>query len=184
MDQFGKMTGRNYKLFEYTGASDAERVIVAMGSGCETIHDTVEHLKGKGEKVGLVKVRLYRPFDMKSLLQALPATVKSITILDRTKEPGAAGDPLYLDCVDALAEGVKNGWARFKTMPDAYAGRYGLASKEFTPAMVKAIYDNMSSKSPKNHFTVGIVDDVTNTSLSYDPTFSIESKDVVRALLY
>ncbi|MCX7707130.1 MAG: pyruvate:ferredoxin (flavodoxin) oxidoreductase, partial [Anaerolineae bacterium] len=176
MDKFAGIVGRQYHLFDYVGAPDAERVVVMMGSGAETAHQTVEYLVERGEKVGLVKVRLFRPFSVEHFVKALPPTVKVITALDRTKEPGAAGEPLYTDIATAVVEaglGVK-----------VLGGRYGLASKEFTPAMCVAVFDNMAAASPKNHFTVGITDDVTHTSLSYDPTFNIEPADMVRALFY
>jgi len=176
MDKFAKLTGRAYRLFDYVGAADAERVIVLMGSGCEAAHEAVERLTRQGEKVGVVKVRLYRPFDEKALLAALPQTVKTIAALDRTKEPGSAGEPLYLDCVDAVTQAGRN----IKVV----GGRYGLSSKEFTPAMVKGIFDELAKEEPKNHFTVGINDDVTHTSIDYDPSFSTEPDDVVRALFY
>jgi len=157
MAKVAKVTGRNYDLFDYVGAPDADRVIVAMGSGCETIEEVVSHLSAKGEKVGLVKVRLYRPFSNEDLLAALPASAKVCTVLDRTKEPGAPGDPLYLDVCQAVFQAGRG----LKVL----AGRYGLGSKEFTPAMVAAVYENMKKDAPKQHFTVGIVDDVTKTSL-------------------
>jgi pyruvate-ferredoxin/flavodoxin oxidoreductase len=180
MDKFARVVGRQYHLFDYVGAADAERVIVMMGSGAEVAHEAVEALNGvpsgPGEKVGLLKVRLYRPFAVESFVAALPASVKSIAVLDRTKEPGATGEPLYCDVVTALAEmGVR------KTVT---GGRYGLASKEFTPAMVKGVYDELQKASPKNHFTIGINDDVTHTSLDYDPEFSTEVRGTVRALFY
>ncbi|MEY2466855.1 MAG: pyruvate-ferredoxin/flavodoxin oxidoreductase, partial [Verrucomicrobiota bacterium] len=184
MDEFAEEVGREYHLFDYVGSPLAERVIVLMGSGCEAAHETVEHLVAQGEKVGVVKVRLYRPFDSKRFVEALPHSVKSITVLDRTKEPGAAGEPLYQDCITALYEGLTNGWGRIKTLPRVVGGRYGLSSKEFTPAMVKAVFDNLSAHTPRNHFTVGINDDVSGTSLSYDPNFSTESDKVIRALFY
>ncbi|HXA45851.1 MAG TPA: pyruvate:ferredoxin (flavodoxin) oxidoreductase, partial [Candidatus Angelobacter sp.] len=183
MDQFAALTGRHYHLFDYVGAPDAERVIVLMGSGCEAAHETVEHLCARGEKVGLIKVRLYRPFDGKRFLAALPATVRKIAVLDRTKEPGATGEPLYQDCLTALVEEISGGQAHLKSMPVVVSGRYGLSSKEFTPAMVKAVLDNLTGTA-KNHFTVGINDDVSHTSLAYDPEFSIEPDQVVRALFY
>ena len=182
MDKFAAITGRQYKLFQYVGAPDAERIVVLMGSGCETAHETVDYLTARGEKVGVLKVRLYRPFDIKRFCEALPATVKSIAVLDRTKEPGSAGEPLYLDVVSALNEGLSKGWV--KSMPRVVCGRYGLSSKEFTPAMVKAVLDNLSKAEPKNHFTVGITDDVTETSLEYDHEFSTEADDVIRAVFY
>ncbi|MBN1916271.1 MAG: pyruvate:ferredoxin (flavodoxin) oxidoreductase [Verrucomicrobia bacterium] len=184
MDRFAKVVGRQYRLFDYVGAPDAERVIVLMGSGAEATHETVEHLVKKGEKVGLVKVRLYRPFSMKDFVGSLPKTVKAIGVLDRTKEPGAAGEPLYEDVVAAVNEMLAEGSAPFAAAPRIVGGRYGLSSKEFTPAMVKAVFENLAAPTPKNHFTVGITDDVMHTSLEFDPTFSIEADDVVRGMFY
>jgi pyruvate-ferredoxin/flavodoxin oxidoreductase len=186
MDKFSKVVGRSYHLFDYVGAPDAERVIVMMGSGAETAHETVDYLTKKGEKVGLLKVRLYRPFSVKRFLEALPATVRKIAVLDRTKEAGAGREPLYLDVVSALQEGIKLGYGTLKVMPETVGGRYGLSSKEFTPAMVKAVYDNLAAPKPKvkDHFTVGIQDDVSHTSLDYDSDFSIEPESVVRAMFY
>jgi pyruvate-ferredoxin/flavodoxin oxidoreductase len=184
MDEFAALTGRKYNLFDYVGAPDAERVIVLMGSGCEAAHETVEALTAKGGKIGVLKVRLYRPFDGKRFVAALPASVKSIAVLDRTKEPGATGEPLYQDCVTALMEETAAGRSHLKVLPRMFAGRYGLSSKEFTPAMVKAVFDNLTAAGPKNHFTVGINDDVSHTSLAIDPEFSTEPKNVVRALFY
>ena len=184
MDDFAKQTGRAYKLFDYIGAPDAERVIVLMGSGCEAAHETVDHLLARGEKVGIVKVRLYRPFDSKRFVEALPETVKSLAVLDRTKEPGASGEPLFQDCVTALCEGITNGWGKVRALPKLAGGRYGLSSKEFTPTMVKAVFDNLSAATPKHHFTIGIHDDVSNTSLPFDANFSTESDNVIRALFY
>jgi pyruvate-ferredoxin/flavodoxin oxidoreductase len=184
MDRFAALTGRQYHLYDYVGAPDAERVIVMMGSGAETVEETIEYLVGQGEKLGLVKVRLYRPFASEQFLAALPATVKAIAVLDRTKEPGSAGEPLYLDVVTAVAEGVAGGQTAFPGMPRIIGGRYGLSSKEFTPAMVKAIYDELAKPKPKNHFTVGIIDDVTHTSLDFDPSFNTEAPDVVRAIFW
>jgi len=183
MDRFAVLTGRRYHLFDYVGHPQAERVIVMMGSGAGTAEETVEHLQARGARVGLVKVRLYRPFDGEGLLQALPPTVRSVAVLDRTKEPGAIGEPLYLDVVAALHE-CTAGPCRFATPPAIVGGRYGLSSKEFTPAMVKAVFDNLDRPSPQNHFTVGIVDDVTFTSLPVDPTFDVEAADVVRCVFY
>ncbi|MCC6804075.1 MAG: pyruvate:ferredoxin (flavodoxin) oxidoreductase, partial [Anaerolineae bacterium] len=177
MDKFAQITGRQYKLYEYYGDPDAERVIVLMGSGCETVQETVDYLNQQGEKVGVLKVRLFRPFFARAFIDALPLTAKSLTVLDRTKEPGSIGDPLYLDCISALHE-------EWKGSPRIVGGRYGLSSKEFTPAMVKAVFDNMQQEHPKNHFTVGIVDDVSGSSLDYDPEFSIEPEDAVRAVFY
>ena len=182
MDKFHGIGGRAYHLFDYVGAPDAERVIVMMGSGAETAHETVEHLTRGGEKVGLLKVRLYRPFSIKHFLAALPATVMQIAVLDRTKESGSAGDPLYLDVVNAIFEGLNQ--RLIASTPVVIAGRYGLSSKEFTPAMVKAVYDNLASPTPKNHFTIGINDDVSHTSLEYDKDFSVEPDSVVRAMFY
>jgi len=184
MDRFGKITGRPYKLFDYVGAPDAERVVVLMSSGVEAAHEAVEYLVGKGEKVGVIKVRLYRPFSGKDFVAALPKTVKAIAVLDRTKEPGATGEPLYQDVVTALSEAIAGGTAPFPKIPCIVGGRYGLSSKEFTPAMVKAVLDNLAAKQPKNHFTVGITDDVTHTSLDYDAAFVTEGDDVVRAMFY
>jgi pyruvate-ferredoxin/flavodoxin oxidoreductase len=184
MDVFEKQVGRSYKLFEYEGSPLAERVVVLMGSGCEAAHEAVDHLIRAGEKVGIVKVRLYRPFDSKRFVEALPATVKTIAVLDRTKEPGAAGEPLFQDCAAAIYEGMTNNWGRIKMLPRIVGGRYGLSSKEFTPAMVKAVFDNLNEKQPKNHFTVGINDDVSHTSLPVDPDFSTEPDNVIRALFY
>ncbi|HOK47515.1 MAG TPA: 2-oxoacid:acceptor oxidoreductase family protein, partial [Bryobacteraceae bacterium] len=155
-----------------------------MGSGAEAAQETIEYLNARGEKLGVLKVRLFRPFSVEHFIKALPATVKSIAVLDRTKEPGAAGEPLYCDVVTATAEAIAAGTAPFKTFPKIIGGRYGLSSKEFTPAMVKAVFDELAKPNPKNHFTVGIVDDVTNTSLDYDPEFSTEDPQTVRALFY
>ena len=166
------------------GAPDADRVIVLMGSGCDPAHETVEYLTKKGEKIGIIKVRCYRPFDGKRFVEALPATVKTLAVLDRTKEPGATGEPLYQDVVAALFEGLASGWGKLKTAPKVVGGRYGLSSKEFTPAMVKAVFDNLKLASPKNHFTVGINDDVSHASLPYDAEFSTEPDNVVRAMFY
>ena len=184
MDRFAKLVGRAYHLFDYVGAPDAERVIVLMGSGAEAADETVEYLSKNGEKVGVVKVRLFRPFSAKDFVGALPATVKAVAVLDRTKEPGALGEPLYEDVVTALAETMAAGTAPFETAPCIVGGRYGLSSKEFTPAMVKAVFDNLAIEQPKNHFTVGITDDVTHTSLEWDPEFVTEGDDVVRAMFY
>ena len=184
MDRFAALTGRQYHLYEYVGAPDAERVLVIMGSGAETVEETITYMADQGEKIGLLKVRLYRPFASELFLAALPATTKAIAVLDRTKEPGSAGEPLYLDVVTALAEGLAYGKAPFATMPRLINGRYGLSSKEFTPAMVKAVFDELKKPQPKNHFTVGILDDVTHTSLDFDPAFDIEPPDVVRAIFW
>jgi pyruvate-ferredoxin/flavodoxin oxidoreductase len=185
MDAFSRIVGRAYRLFDYVGAPDAEEVIVMMGSGAEAAHETVEHLVATGRKVGLLKVRLYRPFSVQHFLQTLPRTVRKIAVLDRTKEAGAAGDPLYLDVVNAIQEGAKLNLAEQPaSQPTVLGGRYGLSSKEFTPAMVKAVYDNLASRSHKDHFTIGIQDDLSHSSLSYDPDFSIEPESVIRAMFY
>jgi pyruvate-ferredoxin/flavodoxin oxidoreductase len=184
MDKFAKLTGRQYHLFDYVGAPDAERVVIMMGSGAEIAHETVDYLNARGERVGVLKVRLFRPFSGEDLIAALPATVKTISVLDRTKEPGAAGEPLYQDVVTAVSEAMAAGSAPFKKQPRILAGRYGLSSNDFTPAMVKAVFDEAAKDWPKNHFTVGIKDDVTFTSLSYDPAFSTEDPSTVRAMFY
>lgn len=184
MDQLAARTGRQYHLFDYVGAPDAERIVVMMGSGAEAVEETVDYLVAQGEKVGLVKVRLYRPFSSAHLLQALPATVKAIAVLDRTKEPGSAGEPLYQDVVTAVAEGLGDGQAPFATLPKLIGGRYGLSSKEFTPAMVLGIFAELAKAHPKNHFTVGIIDDVSHTHLAYDPEFDVEAAETVRAVFW
>ena len=180
MDKFAKLVGRQYHLFDYVGAPDAERVIVMMGSGAEVAQETVEYLVMKGDKVGVLKVRLYRPFSAQHFVAALPATVSKIAVLDRTKEPGATGEPLYVDVVTAINEA----WDEARPRPRVAGGRYGLASKEFTPAMAKGVFDELLKERPKNHFTIGINDDVMHTSLEYDPNFSTESGKVVRCLFY
>ncbi len=182
MDKFAEAVGRRYRLFEYVGAPDAENVIVVMGSGAEVAHETVDYLNSHGEKVGLLKVRLYRPFSVNHFLNCLPASVRRIAVLDRTKESGAIGEPLFIDVVSALSEGAKHG--RIKSAPLVVGGRYGLSSKEFTPAMVKAVYDNLKLDAPTDHFTVGINDDVTHHSLPYDAEFSTEPDSTIRALFY
>jgi pyruvate-ferredoxin/flavodoxin oxidoreductase len=184
MDKFAGLVGRQYHLFDYVGAPDADRVMVMMGSGAEAAEEIAQWLLARGEKVGLVKVRLFRPFSMQHFVEALPATVKKIAVLDRTKEPGGAGEPLYLDVVTAIAEALGMGAAPFATMPRIVGGRYGLSSKEVTPSMLKGVFDELKKPSPKNHFTIGILDDVTHTSLDYDPAFVIEPKNVVRAVFW
>jgi pyruvate-ferredoxin/flavodoxin oxidoreductase len=185
MDKFKSLTGREYKLFEYEGAKDAERVIVIMGSGGEAAAETAKFLeKNEGEKVGVVRVRLYRPFSVKHFVDSLPATTKVIAALDRTKEPGAAGEPLYQDVIAAITEGINQDLAPFKEAPRVIGGRYGLSSKEFTPGMVKGIFDEMKKKLPKNHFTIGIYDDVTHSSLEYDPCYLIEGDEVIRSVFF
>ncbi len=184
MDRFAGIVGRHYHLFDYFGAPDAERVVVLMGSGAEAAQEAVEYLTQRGEKIGLVKVRLFRPFSVNAFVSVLPATTRKISVLDRTKEPGSAGEPLYQDVVTAVAECFSRGTAPFKSFPLIVGGRYGLSSKEFTPAMVRGVFDELKKAEPKNHFTVGIDDDVSQSSLDYDPAFSTEGKDVVRALFY
>ena len=184
MRRFEQVVGRKYELFQYEGAPDAERVVLLMGSGAETAHEAVEALTAQGEKVGLLKVRLYRPFSIQHFLAALPKSVKTLAVLERTKEPGGPGEPLYLDVITALSEAQTAGTLPFAAMPRVIGGRYGLSSKEFTPAMVKAVFDEAAKPAPKNHFTVGIDDDVTFTSLKCDPTFSTEDPKGVRALFF
>jgi len=184
MAKFAQLTGRQYHLFDYVGHPEAERVITLMGSGMETAHETVEYLADKGEKVGLLKVRLYRPFSLEAFNEALPKSVKVLAALDRTKEPGSPGEPLYLDSVNAIAESVMSGNTWADHMPKVIGGRYGLSSKEFSPAMIKGVFDEMKKEQPKNHFTVGIDDDVSHTSLEWDESFSTESEEVHRGLFY
>ncbi|WP_216904692.1 pyruvate:ferredoxin (flavodoxin) oxidoreductase [Synechococcus sp. CCY 9618] len=183
MDRFADLTGRRYRPYEYVGAADAERVVVLMGSGCETAEETVAALVAAGERVGLLKVRLFRPFAAALFAAALPATVRGLAVLDRCKEPGAGGDPLYLDAVAALSEE----WSAVhgdRPLPRVVGGRYGLSSKEFTPAMVKAVLDNLQAERPRNHFTVGIDDDVTHLSLPVEVGFGVDGADEVRAVFY
>ncbi len=177
MDKFAKLTGRQYHLFDYFGHPEAEHIIVIMTSGGAVTEEAVEYLVNKGEKVGLVKVRLYRPFSTEHFLKALPKTTKGIAVLDRTKEPGAIGEPLYQDVVTTLSESNT-------INPKVIGGRYGLSSKEYTPAMIKSIFDELKKDKPKNHFTIGLKDDVTNTSLDYDPSFTAESDETVRCMFY
>ncbi|HMD95746.1 MAG TPA: pyruvate:ferredoxin (flavodoxin) oxidoreductase [Terriglobia bacterium] len=184
MDKFADLTGRRYHLFNYVGAPDAERVVVLMGSGAEAAQETAEALVAREQRVGVLKVHLYRPFSVEHFIRALPQTVKTIAVLDRTKEPGAVGEPLYVDVIAALTEAMGAGKVPFRTMPRVIGGRYGLSSKEFTPAMIKAVFDEMLKPNPKNHFTVGIHDDVTHTSLDYDEGFSTEDAQTVRAIFY
>ena len=184
MTRFAARTGRSYGLFEYAGHPDAERVLVIMGSGAETVHETVEFLAARGDKVGVLKVRLFRPFAIRAFLSVLPQSVRAIAVMDRTKEPGALGEPLYQDVVTALAEARAEGGSPFAAEPRVVGGRYGLSSKEFTPAMVQAVFDNLAQSRPKNHFTIGIVDDVTQTSLPYDERFDTEPADIATALFY
>ena len=185
MDKFAKLTGRQYHLYDYVGAPDAERVIMLMGSGADAAEETVDHLTAHGEKVGLVKVRLYRPFAADELLKVIPVTTKRLAVLDRTKEPGADGEPLYKDVVTAIADAVGTGKSPFPAMPRVVGGRYGLSSKEFTPGMIKGVFDELKKEQPKNHFTVGIFDDLTHTSLDWDPDFHTDAgKGVNRCMFY
>ena len=184
MDRFARQTGRSYHLFDYVGAPDADRVIVLMGSGAGAAEEAIAHLNAQGEKLGLLKVHLYLPFAAEAFLAALPKTVRSIAVLDRTKEPGSLGEPLYQDVLTVFSEAHSSGTSPFAQQPRIIGGRYGLSSKEFTPAMVRGIFDEMKKPQPKNHFTIGIEDDVTHTSLSYDPEFSTENPRTVRALFY
>jgi pyruvate-ferredoxin/flavodoxin oxidoreductase len=184
MDKYAKIVGRQYHLFDYFGSPDADRIIILMGSGAEVVEETVENLMSKGEKIGVVKVRLFRPFSVSDFIKSLPASVKSIAVLDRTKEPGSLGEPLYEDVRTAVGEAMMEKTTSFKEYPRIVGGRYGLGSSEFTPAMVKAVYDNLTQSKPKNHFTIGINDDVTNTSLVYDGNFTTETKDVHSAMFY
>jgi pyruvate-ferredoxin/flavodoxin oxidoreductase len=182
MDKFAKLVGRHYHLFDYFGAPDAERVVVIMGSGAETAEEVARVLSQAGEKVGVLTVHLYRPFSIDHFLNALPVTTRAIAVLDRTKEPGASGEPLYMDVVDAITESQAKGRTKFTELPHVIGGRYGLSSKEFTPGMAKAVFDEMSKSDPKRHFTVGIEDDVTSLSLKYDENYSIEDPKTVRCL--
>ncbi len=182
MDRFGEMTGRRYRLFEYEGDPSAERILVLMGSGAETARETAKTLRAAGEKVGVLQIRLYRPFSAAAFVAAIPASVRSIAVLEQTKEPGSAGEPVYLDVVTTLAQAFAHG--ERASMPRVIGGRYGLSSKDFTPAMVKAVFDELGSAEPKNGFTVGIDDDVSHTSLTVDPSFAIEPPSVTRCVFY
>lgn len=184
MDKFAKRIGRQYSLVDYVGAPDAERVVVVMGSGADTVHELVEYLNARGEKIGVLKVRLFLPFPMEAFARALPATVKKIAVLDRTKEPGSLGEPLYQAVRTAIGEAMSDGLVDLKNYPTIVGGRYGLGSKEFTPALVKAVFDNLSAEKPKNHFTVGIVDDVTGTNLVPDPDFKLSHDGLYSAMFY
>jgi pyruvate-ferredoxin/flavodoxin oxidoreductase len=184
MATFARVTGRAYRLFDYFGDPDAERVLVMMGSGVETARETADWMNARGERVGVVAVRLYRPFSVSHLLEALPRATRSIAVLDRTKEPGAVGEPLYVDVVTALAEAHAEGRLRLPSFPRVLGGRYGLGSKELTPAMLKAVYEELGKPQPKNHFTIGIDDDVSHTSLPFDASFDIEPDEVVRAVFF
>jgi pyruvate-ferredoxin/flavodoxin oxidoreductase len=182
MDDFGKLTGRYYNLFEYFGNADAERVIVIMASGAEVTGETVKHLVTNGEKVGLIKVKLYRPFSLEHFIKALPLSVKKIAVLDRTKEPGALGEPLYQDVVTTLAEAYR--LKKINSFPNIIGGRYGLSSKEFTPGMVKGVFEELKKASPKNGFTIGINDDVSHSSIAYDPVFDIIPEGTISAVFF
>jgi len=182
MNDFEKMTGRKYELFQFSGAPDAERVVIIMGSGGETVDETVNALNAAGEKTGVVQVRLYRPFSLDHFIKSLPSTVTSIAILDRTKEPGASGEPMYQDVLSTLVDALQQG--KIKKLPRLIGGRYGLSSKEFTPAMVKAVFDELKKGKPKNGFTVGINDDVTFTSLEYDPSYTLDESGWRQGLFF
>ncbi len=184
MDKFAGIVGRQYKLYEYYGAPDADRIVIVMGSATETLMSTINTLNAQGEKLGLIIVRLYRPFDIEAFANAIPGSVKSISVLDRTKESGATGEPLYLDVRTAIGEALEKGAGELKDLPKIVGGRYGLGSKDFTPGMAKAVFDNLNESTPKNHFCVGVNDDVAGTSLDYDPDFSVEGDDVYRAMFY
>ncbi|RLQ23034.1 pyruvate:ferredoxin (flavodoxin) oxidoreductase [Seongchinamella sediminis] len=185
MDQFAALTGRQYRLFEYLGHPQAERVVIIMGSGAEAVEETVDYLVAGGEKVGAIKVRLYRPFRAEALIAALPDSVKAVAVLDRTKEPGADGEPLYKDVVTALAQDSGSGQGRLAAMPRVIGGRYGLSSKEFTPGMIKAVYEELTRAQPKNHFTIGIHDDLSHTSLDWDDSFRTSANDATfQAVFY
>jgi pyruvate-ferredoxin/flavodoxin oxidoreductase len=184
MEKFAELTGRKYNLFDYVGDPEADRVVIVMGSGAEAVHEMVEWLNERGEKVGMVKVRLYRPFSLKHFIAALPKTTKKIAVLDRTKEPGSLGEPLYLDVLTALREAKNEGISPFTADPVVVGGRYGLSSKEFNAGMVKAVYDNLTAAEPRNHFTVGIVDDVTHLSLDVDDDFEIAPDDVFQGVFF
>ncbi|MDX9760214.1 MAG: pyruvate:ferredoxin (flavodoxin) oxidoreductase, partial [Bacteroidota bacterium] len=184
MDKFAEVVGRKYRLFDYYGAPDADRIIVMMGSGVGAAEEMVDYLNARGEKVGLLIVRLFRPFSVKHFVSVIPSTVKAIAVLDRTKEPGSAGEPLYQDVHTAIAEAITEGILPMAQYPKVVGGRYGLSSKEFTPAMVKSVYDNLALDKPKNHFTVGIIEDVTHTSLEWDRALSVEPDDVFRGMFY
>ena len=184
MAKFADQTGRQYQLFDYFGAPDAERVIILMGSGADVTREVVDYMAASGDKVGVIQVHLFRPWSSAHLLDALPATTKAVAVLERTKEPGSAGEPLYLDVLSSLAEAMADGTLRMAGMPKIVGGRYGLSSKEFDPPMIKAVFEELAKDKPKNHFTVGIVDDVSFTSLDVDPSFDIEPDKVFRAMFY
>ncbi|NLV25123.1 MAG: pyruvate:ferredoxin (flavodoxin) oxidoreductase [Deltaproteobacteria bacterium] len=184
MDKFAQLTGRRYQLYEYVGSPEAERVVVCMGSGCDTLHELVEYLTDQGEKIGLVKVRLFQPLDVQKFVNTLPTSVKKIAVLDRTKEPGAIGEPLYVAVRSAIGEAMENRQAPFHNYPVIVGGRYGLGSFEFSPAMAKSVFDNLSGDKPKNHFTVGIKEDVTGSSLDFDTGFRMPHGGLYQAVFY
>ncbi|MBN1355739.1 pyruvate:ferredoxin (flavodoxin) oxidoreductase [bacterium] len=184
MKLFAEKTGRQYEIFQYFGHPEAERIMMIMGSGAECAHETVDELVRNGEKVGLIKVRLYRPFSTRHLMRIIPATVRRLAVMDRTKEPGASGEPMYQDVLCAVYEAMGDGSAPFRDVPVIVGGRYGLSSKEFTPGMVKAVFDNLNHDKPRNHFTIGIIDDVSHTSLDWDKTFINTSEDAFQAMFY
>ena len=184
MDDFARITGRQYKVFDYYGDPKASRIIIIMGSGSETVRETIEYLGRKNEKVGVLQVHLFRPFSTHRFLQSLPKSCQAIAVLDRTKEPGAVGEPLFQDVITTLAEAQTEGGLPMKRMPRIIGGRFGLSSKEFTPAMVRGVFAELEKEIPKNHFTIGISDDVTHRSLEYDPNFIIESDEVFRGVFY
>lgn len=184
MDQFAGLTGRQYHLFDYSGAEDAEKIIVIIGCGGETVLETVDYLNAQGQKTGVLQVRLFRPFSVKDFVGAIPASVRKIAVLDRTKEPGSLGEPLYEDVRTAIGEAMQEGIGNFKEYPVIVGGRYGLGSAEFTPAMVKGVFDELDAKKPKNHFAVGVIDDVTGNSIDFDADFSTESDKTFRAMFY
>jgi len=184
MDRFAALTGRQYRLFDYLGVPDAERVVVLMGSGAEAVQETVEYLLEQGEKIGMLRIRLFRPFSAKHLIEALPNTVRKIAVLDRSKEPGADGEALYKDILTALAEYVSTGGNKFQGLPRIVGGRYGLSSKEFTPGMIKAVFDELNKETPKNSFTIGIIDDVSHTSLDWDETFYNKATDALNQCVF
>ncbi len=184
MDRLGELTGRHYKLFEYVGAADAERVIILMGSAADATEETVEHLVAQGEKIGMLRVRLYRPFSPEHMIDALPASARKIAVLDRCKEPGSDGEPMYKDVATAIAEYVVTGGDKFDGLPRVVGGRYGLSSKEFNPGMIKGIFDELAKDEPKNSFTVGIIDDVTNSSLEWDNQYQIIDQEKVTQCVF
>ncbi len=182
MDRLGARTGRRYRLFDYQGHPEAERVVLLMGSGSGAVAETVDHLAARGERVGMIRVRLYRPFSSTHLLQALPRTTRALAVLDRTKEPGAGGEPLFKDVTTALAQAFMDG--RLAQLPRVLGGRYGLSSKEFTPAMVKAVFDELAAPRPRQGFTLGIHDDLSGSSLDWDPTFRVDANRGVTACVF